>query len=210
MLNINDLKDEHGVFLVKLARKAVEEKVLNDTTIKPPKDTPNVLWEKAGVFVTLNKTKFREKELRGCIGYIYPIKPLVIGTIDVAISAATQDPRFLPISPEELDNLLVEVTVLTPPRKIEVDDPRNYLYNVEIGKDGLIIKYGPFSGTLLPQVPIEYNWDVKTFLEHLCWKAGLPNDCWLEKNVEIYKYQGAIWSEKKPRGEIVRVEFHKL
>ncbi|MGQ4892663.1 MAG: TIGR00296 family protein [Candidatus Njordarchaeia archaeon] len=206
---MNEITDEHGIFIVKLARRAVEEWVTRKVKIQPPEDAPKILYEKAGVFVTLNRLHDKEEELRGCIGYIIPIKPLVEAVIDVAISAATEDPRFPPIEPRELDSIIVEVTVLTPPTKIEVEDPQEYLQKITIGKDGLIVKYGPFSGTLLPQVPIEYNWDVKTFLEHLCWKAGLEKDCWKNKKVEIYKYQGAIWKELKPNGEVIKVELIK-
>ena len=206
MLKISDLTDEHGSFLVKLARAAVETKVVKGEKIRPPAETPKVLWEKAGVFVTLTKLKGDEEELRGCIGYIVPIKPLVEAAIDVAISAATEDPRFPPVEPRELDDILVEVTVLTPPEKLEVKEPEEYLDKIKIGRDGLIIKYGPFSGTLLPQVPIEYGWDVETFLDNLCWKAGLPSECWKDKKAEIYAYQGVIWKEKKPRGEVIRVK----
>ena len=209
MLNIDEITDEHGVFIVKLARKAVEEWVTKRVKIQPPNEAPEILFEKAGVFVTLNRLHDEEEELRGCIGYIVPIKPLVKAVIDVAISAATEDPRFPPIETKELDSIIVEVTVLTPPTKIDVEDPLEYPQKIEIGKDGLIVKYGPFSGTLLPQVPIEYNWDAETFLEHLCWKAGLNKDCWKKKEVEIYKYQGAIWKELKPRGEVIKVELTK-
>ena len=206
MLNIDEITDEYGIFIVKLARKAVEEWVTKRIKIQPPKEAPKILFEKAGVFVTLNRLHNEEEELRGCIGYIIPIKPLVEAVIDVAISAATEDPRFPPVEPKELDSIIVEVTVLTPPTKIDVKDPLEYPQKIEIGKDGLIVKYGPFSGTLLPQVPVEYNWDAETFLEHLCWKAGLNKDCWKNKEVEIYKYQGAIWKELKPRGEVIKVE----
>ncbi len=209
MLKVTDLTDEHGRFLVRLARKAVEEKVRRGIKINPPEETPRILREKAGVFVTLTKLVNNHEELRGCIGYIIPYKPLVEATIDVAISAATEDPRFPPVEPSELNDILVEVTVLTPPEKIEVKDPSDYLKEIKIGRDGLIIKYGPFSGTLLPQVPVEYNWDVETFLDNLCWKAGLPAGCWRDKKTEIYRYQGVLWKEKTPKGEIVRVDLEE-
>ncbi len=200
------LTDKEGRFLVRLARLAVERWVKERVKISPPEDTPLVLKEKSGVFVTLTKKVNGGEELRGCIGYIMPIKPLVEATIDVAIAAATEDPRFPPVQENELSEILVEVTVLTPPEKIDVSDKTKLLDIIKIGRDGLIIKYGPFSGTLLPQVPIEYGWDTRTFLENLCWKAGLPADCWLEPKSEIYRYQGLIWKEKEPNGEVYRVE----
>ncbi len=205
MLRIEDITDEHGVFLVRLARRAIEKYILEERKITPPDDTPEILREKAGVFVTLNRVIDGEEELRGCIGYILPHLPLVEAVIDSAISAATRDPRFAPVADYELDEIIVEVTVLTPPQKIEVGDPKEYLQKIEIGRDGLLLEWHGFGGTLLPQVPVEYNWDVKTFLEHLCMKAGLPIDCWKWREVTIYKYQGVIFKEKKPRGEVVRV-----
>jgi len=205
MLRIEDITDEHGEFLVKLARRAIEEYVRKGKKIKPPDDTPQVLREKAGVFVTLNKIINNEEELRGCIGYVLPYMPLVDAVIDSAISAATRDPRFTPVLDYELDEILVEVTVLTPPQKIEVKDPKEYLEKIEVGKDGLLLEWHGFGGTLLPQVPVEYNWDVETFLKHLCLKSGLPVDCWKWRDAIIYKYQGVIFKETKPRGPIVRV-----
>ncbi|MHA1616873.1 MAG: TIGR00296 family protein [Candidatus Njordarchaeales archaeon] len=206
---MEELADSDGVYLVRLARRAIEEYVLNKKRIAPPKDAPSKLYEKAGAFVTINKIIGSREELRGCIGYILPIKPLVETIIDVAIAAAVEDPRFPPLSSEELDEIIVEVTVLTPPQKIEVRDPKEYLEKIVIGRDGLLLKYGPFSGTLLPQVPIEYNWDVEEFLDNLCVKAGLVPGCWKDLNVEIFAYQGAIWKETSPRGEIIRVELSR-
>jgi len=104
---------------------------------------------------------------------------------------------------------VVEVTVLTPLQKIDVSNPNEYLEKIEIGKDGLLLEWKGFGGTLLPQVPVEYNWDVKTFLEHLCLKSGLPTDCWMWEDTVIYRYQGVIFKEKEPYGEIIRVELKK-
>ena len=116
-----DLKS--GEFLVRLARAAIEEYLRSGNVISPPADTPPHLFEKRGVFVTL-KT-FPAKELRGCIGFPEPIMPLVDATIEAAISAATKDPRFYPLSPRELDRVVVEVTVLTPPEPLNVP-PKGY------------------------------------------------------------------------------------
>ncbi len=208
-LNIEDLNDEHGFFLVKLARKAIENFLEKHERINIPPNTPQILKNKAGVFVTLNKLLNGIEELRGCIGYILPIKPLVEGVIDVAIAAATEDPRFPPVLFNEMDEIVVEVTVLTPPRKLEVTSPQEYLEKIKIGRDGLLLKYGSISGTLLPQVPVEFGWDVKEFLDNLCFKAGLPFKCWENLDIEIYSYQGIIWKEKKPRGEIIRIDLSK-
>lgn len=200
----------HGKFLVKLARKAVEEYLKKGTLIQPPEAIPPQLKEKSGAFVTINKLVNNHEELRGCIGYILPIYPLVETVIKAAIAAATEDPRFPPLQPEELDQVIFEVTILTPPKLIKARSPEELLENINIGEDGLLIEWHGFSGTLLPQVPIEYNWDKKTFLTNLCYKAGLPANCWRWDDIKIYKYQGIIFKEEKPNGEIIRVHLKNV
>ncbi|NIQ06009.1 MAG: TIGR00296 family protein [Candidatus Korarchaeota archaeon] len=207
-LQIEDLNKEHGKFLVDLSRKAIEHYLQTKETLDPPERTPPILKRKAGIFVTLNQTRKGVERLRGCIGCIKPIKPLVIAAIDSAINAATKDPRFPPVEKKELNDLVIEVTVLTPPKKLEVNKPEEYLEKIETGRDGLIVKKGPFQGTLLPQVPVHYDWDVETFLKHLCRKAGLSPDCW-KAEAEIHAYQGKIWKEKEPNGDIVEKHLKK-
>jgi len=198
---------KEGEFLVKLARKAVESYIKDARRISPPKDTPSRLWDKRGVFVTLEKLyKLDEKtvrELRGCIGRPYPLFPLVEATIDSAIDAAVNDPRFNPVSLSELTSIVVEVSVLTKPKLLEVDDPRQYPSLIKIGRDGLIVEHGPYKGLLLPQVPVEYKWDPETFLCECCIKAFLPPDSWLRKDVRIYTFQAQVFSELNPRGEVI-------
>ncbi len=191
---------ERGRFLVKLARTAVEEYLRSGVKIEPPPETPPDLYENRGVFVTL-KT-FPQRELRGCIGYPEPIMPLVLATIDAAISAATRDPRFYPVGIEELPKLLFEVTVLTPPQPIEVP-PEELPKAIKVGRDGLIVRCGYASGLLLPQVPVEWGWNEEEFLAQTCVKAGLPPNCWLDPRCQFYKFQGQIFTETDPYGEVV-------
>jgi len=191
---------ERGTFLVKLARAAVEEYLRSGVKIEPPPETPPDLYEKRGVFVTL-KT-YPQRELRGCIGYPEPIMPLVLATIDAAISAATRDPRFYPVGVEELPKLLFEVTVLTPPQPIEVP-PEELPKAIKVGRDGLIVRCGYASGLLLPQVPVEWGWNEEEFLAQTCVKAGLPPNCWLDPRCQFYKFQGQIFTETEPYGEVV-------
>jgi len=195
---------EEGEFLVKLARKAVEEYLKNRSRIKVPRETSEKLLRKCGVFVTINSVKKGKKELRGCIGFPYPTTPLAEAVIDAAISSATQDPRFYPVSLNELDSLVFEVSVLTPPQKVNVEKPSEYPSKIKVGEDGLIVERGVFKGLLLPQVPIEWKWDEEEFLCQCCVKAGLPPDCWLMENTKIYKFQAIIFEEEKPKGEIKR------
>jgi len=195
---------EEGRFLVQLARKAVEENLKNKKRIILPESTPEKLLEPCGVFVTINRVKNKGKELRGCIGLPYPTTPLVQAVIESAISSATEDPRFYPLSPEELDNIVFEVSVLTPPQVIEVKKPNEFTSKIKVGEDGLIVEKGMSKGLLLPQVPVEWKWNEEEFLCQCCIKAGLPPDCWLLKGTKIYKFQAIVFEEEKPRGEVKR------
>jgi len=204
-----ELSLEEGKFLIKLARNAVNEKLEKGKTIQPPKETPKKLFEQCGVFVTISTPSHGEKELRGCIGYPYPTSPLVEAVIDSAINAATQDPRFEPMSLKELSKVIFEVSVLTPPERVEVKNPKEYLSKIKVGEDGLIVERGFYRGLLLPQVPIEWGWREEEFLCQCCVKAGLPPDSWLTKDAKIYKFKAIIFEEETPLGEVKRVNLTK-
>ena len=195
---------DDGKFLVKIARSAISNYLKTNELLKIPKDTPPKMFEKRGVFVTLNIIKGTFVDLRGCIGRPYPDFPLIKATIDSAIDAAVNDPRFSPLSCDELNNIIVEISILTKPELIQVSNPNEYPKKITIGKDGLIISYGWLRGLLLPQVPIEWNWNVEEFLNHLCMKAGLHFGCWREPSVQIYKFNAIIFGEISPNGKIVR------
>lgn len=189
---------EDGERAVRLAREAIETYL--DERKMLQKRLDGVFAEKRGVFTTLT----RHGELRGCIGFPYPIKRLDEAIIESAISAAVDDPRFDPVRLSEMDEIVVEVTVLTPPEKIDAK-PRDLPKHVEIGRHGLIVKMGPFSGLLLPQVAVEYSMDSEEFLSETCMKAGLPPDCWLT-GAEVYRFEGQIFKETEPRGKVVEVD----
>lgn len=199
---------EDGGFLVKLARKAVAAYLTNRCKIAPPPDTPQHLKEKRGVFVTIEsvveKAGERTTRLRGCIGYPEPVLPLVDALIDSAISAAVRDPRFPPMEARELRSVIFEVSILTLPKLIAVESPKDYPKQIKVGRDGLIVEMGFFKGLLLPQVPIEYGWDEETFLGECCVKAGLAPDCWLSRHVKIYSFQAEVFSESEPEGAVIR------
>ncbi|MFQ5975298.1 MAG: TIGR00296 family protein [Candidatus Hydrothermarchaeales archaeon] len=191
---------DEGKFLVGLARGAITEYLKTGEVLNLPKDIPEKLNAKAGVFVTLNT--YPEGDLRGCIGYPEPIMPLYDATIKAAISSATSDPRFRPVTSKEFENIKVEVSVLTPPKLINIEKPQDYPSKIEIGRDGLIVEKGMFRGLLLPQVPVEQGWDKEEFLSGTCIKAGLMPDCWCDDETKIYKFSGKIFSEVKPRGDV--------
>ncbi len=196
------LNSEEGKLLVELARKAVEEYLRTGKRIRVPENVPKKLLQSCGVFVTINSIRSGEKELRGCIGYPYPTTPLAQAVIESAISSATQDPRFYPLSLGELDKVVFEISVLTPPQTIEVKKSSDYPSKISVGKDGLIVERGMFKGLLLPQVPVEWEWDEEEFLCQCCIKAGLPPDNWLLDGTKIYKFQAIIFEEEKPKGEV--------
>lgn len=177
---------------------------LEKGTVIDPENPPSSLLEKRGVFVTIET--YPDKELRGCIGYPYPVKELAHSVVDCAINSATRDPRFPTMSKSELEKCTIEMSVLTVPEVIKVSDPKEYPTKIKVGKDGLIMEYGYYSGLLLPIVPVEQKWDEEDFLSQTCYKAGLPLDMWLSPKVMVYKFQSQIFKEEKPNGKVVEVE----
>lgn len=189
---------EEGTKAVRIAREVIERHVRNEEI--PEFAIPEKFKEKGGVFVTIDT--YPEHKLRGCIGYPEPVYKLIDALIDSAKSAATRDPRFPQIVERELDEIVVEVSLLTKPELVKVERPKEYINRIVIGKDGLIIEKGFQRGLLLPQVPVEWKWDVEEFLSHTCMKAGLMPDCWLDDNVKLYKFSAQVFAEKEPRGDV--------
>jgi len=207
------LTDLDGELLVKMTRLIVTEHLTNITEnldhnaaydrSEKYRRFKETFGFNAGVFVTIND----KSGLRGCIGFPLAVKKLSDALTDAAISAATEDPRFPSITQNELNDLVFEVTLLTSPEEISTSSPEEIIQEIKIGRDGLIIEKDSQSGLLLPQVPVEYNWDVVDFLSHTCHKAGLPNNSWADKDTKISKFQGVIFREISPNGEIIREKF---
>ncbi len=181
----------------------MEKYVRDSVTIKPP-ESFDKFTHPMGVFVTLYNASPNGRELRGCIGHPFPEKPLIDALIDVAISSAANDPRFSRVTSEELKDIIVEVSILSPPELIKVSSPQEYRNYIKVGEDGLLVKWRLGSGLLLPQVPVEYGWDIQDFLSNTCMKAGASPDLWLTSEVEIYKFQALIFYETTPKGFVVR------
>ena len=181
------LTPDEGLLAVRLARGAIEY-----TITKKPKPmitlTP-VFGEKRGVFVTLTKSG----ELRGCIGFPYPVLPLGEAIESAAVAAALEDPRFPGVKKDEVASLDFEVTVLTTPVPLDCD-PADRPAHIEVGRHGLIARGYGTSGLLLPQVATEHHWDAKTFLDQTCQKAGLPTHCWQQPIIEILTFEGQIFT----------------
>jgi uncharacterized protein (TIGR00296 family) len=195
------ITENQGRFLVKLARKAITEYVATGKAIEPPPETEGELFRKSGVFVTLNRVE--GERLRGCIGYPLPTDPLVVATIKASIAAATEDPRFEPVTLKEFESeIVVEVSVLTEPQALMPSSRLDLPNLVEIGKHGLIVSRGGYSGLLLPQVAPEWNWDAEEFLSNCCMKAGLSPDAWLVDGTQVQTFEAIIFDESSVNGPI--------
>ena len=177
-----NLTDDEKKTLHTIALTAIKKRLGNKSSAIP-QTTANTLIEKRGAFVSLHK----HGQLRGCIGYVHGVKPLAETINDMAIAAAFQDPRFPPLKENELSDLDIEISVLTPMKQI------SDINQIEVGKHGLMMIKGPYSGLLLPQVATQYNWDRQTFLSETCQKAGLPANAWKEEDTEIYIFSADIF-----------------
>jgi len=197
---------EEGKILIKFARENIEFFLNNNRRIPIPDIIKERFSDKYGAFVTLNRYNVTGNPLRGCIGYIEPTYSLYDVIYRVSISSATEDPRFPSVSLDEMDNVVIELSILTPPKLLEVNDPKEYVDKIVIGRDGLIAEKGMRRGLLLPQVPVDHerNWDVETFISQTCSKAWLDSNAWKEKSTKIYSFQAILFEEKEPRGEVVR------
>ncbi len=200
MKNLSQITDDDGKILVKTARLIVTEYLKNRSKIKLDQSFESNFSFKSGVFVTLNTGM----GLRGCVGFPLPDKKLYNALSEAVIAAATEDPRFPPVNVDELDQITFEVTVLTPPEVIHISDTMEYPSKIKVGRDGLIVKHGFSSGLLLPQVSVEYGWTEEEFLSHTCEKAGLPENCWKEKETQVQKFEGIVFKEETPNGKVVR------
>ncbi len=194
-----------GEYLVKLARRTIETYIKDKKKIDIPKNAPKDLFDHSGVFVTLHRVnEGKEPSLRGCIGRIVsPHSTLIQSTIDSAIDAASRDPRFPAVDYNEMASITVEITILTVPEVLKVKNPDEYFDLIEIGKHGLIAERGTYQrGLLLPQVPVEQNWDLEYYLNYVCLKAGLPGQAWTDLTTKISRFEGFIFSEITPNGAI--------
>jgi len=194
---------KEGKYLVKLARKSILNYFEEGTPVYVT-DAPWELMEKSGAFVTLHSHP--SHDLRGCIGLPLPHKPLAQAVAEMACAAAFEDPRFQHMrKKEEMDEVVVEVSVMTVPKAIE--GPKEQLpKKIKIGRDGLIIEYGGYGGLLLPQVPVEQGWGVEEYLQNICYKAGLTRETWKQPDAVIKTFQAQVFLEKEPNGEVEEKE----
>jgi AmmeMemoRadiSam system protein B/AmmeMemoRadiSam system protein A len=176
------LTPEEKKALLELARKTIEAKWGGGRAPEPEAQSPT-FNEPRGAFVTLHK----QGRLRGCIGQIHARQPLVRTVAEMAVAAAFEDPRFPPLQRDELRDIDIEISVLTPLRRI------TDVGEIQVGTHGIYLRRGAYSGLLLPQVATEWGWDRNTFLEHTCEKAHLPRDAWKDKKTEIYIFSADVF-----------------
>lgn len=180
------LTQEEKQTLLKLARDTITDWINKRKKPELPK-ADGILGEHCGAFVTIHK----RGELRGCIGNMVGYAPLVETIQEMAIAASTQDPRFRTVSKEELSDIDIEISVLSPMKKIK--DVNEIL----VGTHGILMSRGMNHGVLLPQVATEYGWERETFLKHTCSKAGLPEDAWKDPATKIEIFLAEVFGEKE-------------
>lgn len=176
------MTDAQKVTLLKLARTAIASRFGGE---KPQVPTDEAFKERRGLFVTITQ----KGELRGCIGMMQSNKSIAKEVVDMAREAAFGDPRFPALRREELDSLNIEISILGP--LIPVEE----VSQIQIGRDGLLLRKGFNSGVFLPQVPVDWNWDLDSYLSQLCQKAGLPNGAWKSPDADLYRFEAEVFSE---------------
>jgi AmmeMemoRadiSam system protein A len=181
-----DLNSEHKKILIDIARQSIINAV-NGRKAPDHNIEDETLSKECGAFVTLHDSN---GNLRGCIGNIISERPLWETVQNMAVESALRDPRFPPVSPTELESINIEISALSPLKKIE------NLQEIEVGKHGLFIKKGFYQGLLLPQVATEYGWNRIQFLEQTCYKAGLPGNCYKQDDCEIFIFSAVVFGEK--------------
>lgn len=179
------LTTEQKKVLLKLARDTIE-KYLKDGSLMALPEAKGILGEICGAFVTLHK----DGELRGCIGNMIGQCPLVETIRNMAIAAATEDPRFPEVSLKEMGEIDIEISVLSPLKRIKD------VSEIEVGTHGILMRRGARQGVLLPQVAVEWKWNRDEFLKHTCQKAGLSSDAWKDPDTVIEIFSAEVFGEK--------------
>lgn len=180
------LTEEQRTQLLRIAREAIEAAVEGRRAELDAQAVDDMLRRPSGAFVSLHTN---DGGLRGCIGSIEPVAPLYEAVLSNAINAAFRDPRFYPLRKDELAHVHIEISVMSP------IEPVTSVGEIEVGRDGLIIRWGSRAGLLLPQVATEYGWDRETFLDHTCVKAGLPAGSWRLPECLIEKFSAEVFGE---------------
>jgi hypothetical protein len=186
------LTDGEKAELLALARKSVEYMIQKNEPYAPRPSASETLDHEYGAFVTLTEGG----ALRGCVGYASPVKPVYMTVRDTATLAALRDPRFPPVTAQELPRLAYEISVLSPLHRV------TDVEQIKVGRDGLLMKNGDSEGLLLPQVPVEQKWDRQTFLGQTCVKAGMDRSCWKNENTDIFSFTAVVFNEHRPSEQV--------
>ena len=195
------IKLEQAKKLIMLARGSISA-YFKGKEVQLGNELKDEFGEDCGVFVSL----YLNNELIGCIGLPQPTMPLYKAVIQAAKGAAFEDPRFPPLREDQMNKLKIEISVLTEPEVIEIDDSKDYIEKIKIGRDGLMVKDEFGSGLLLPQVAVEWKWNAKEFLNQTCRKAGLSPDCWCNTKRNVYKFQAQVFTEEN--GKLVEKKLY--
>lgn len=206
---MSELSLEEGTLLIHYARLAVDRYLSRGVYIMIPQGLPSKLYEKRGVFVSIEKIVserggVKRRVLRGRRGIVDPILPLIEATIRSAIEVAVRDYRYPPLNVGELNNVVFEVTVLSKPELLDVRDVQKCLSELRLGLDGVVLEVGGrYRSVVLPQTAVEEDWDKSEILQQVCLRAGLPMNAWMNSNVKIYKFKTQIFYELHPNGEVI-------
>jgi hypothetical protein len=195
---------EEGMVLVRQARHVVEavttslrfdKRIMQEQLYK--------FTQRYGLFVTIEF--YPTKVMRGCMGVAEPIAPVGQLLVEAALSAASEDPRFVPVSRHELDSLIFEVSILSEPQQIKARTSAGIPRQIKVGRDGLLIRYGYRSGLILPTIAVGEGWNAESFLNNVCIKAGLAQHTWKVHDVSLYKFTTQVFREKEPMGDVEEV-----
>jgi len=181
------LTEDDKQMLLRLVRQTLTEYL--GAGVKPvvAAESP-ALRQPRATFVTLRTRA--TGDLRGCRGEVIARQPLVESVQNMAIASATDDPRFVPVTADQVPDLRIEISALTPMKPIRPHD-------VVIGRHGLMIVKGGRSGLLLPQVPVEQGWSRDEFLRGLCHKAWLPDNAWKASDAQLFGFEAEVWGEEE-------------
>jgi uncharacterized protein len=200
--------EKEGEKLVKAARYAIELYMKStDFNNDIVERTLPEFTQKHGVFVTIYD--YPTKTLRGCIGFTEGIGPMKKLVIEAAIAAASEDPRFVPVSPIEFENIVIEVSVLSKQERIH-GDAEQLKKQIRIGRDGLVIEHGYSKGLLLPIVAVEEKWSPAQFLDNVCVKAGLPVHTWKHGTAIVHRFSTEVFKETEPNGRVVELDLERM
>lgn len=197
MIKDFQLTDEEKDLLLKIAREIIKDyltlgRLYTESDLQAKYKITKTLEQDLGAFVSLHKNipqGDKPRSLRGCIGFIEGTKPLYKSVAENAINAAIHDPRFSPLKPEELDEVNIEISVLTPLQTVESPE------EIVVGRDGVVLTKGFNKGVLLPQVPVDLGWGREEFLKHVCLKAGISPDSWKDPSITLQRFEAIVFHE---------------